>query len=195
MAPAAEQTAAQASPPPAPATTEPPAIEPPPAGEAPLATTDAAISASAHGAGVDPRWLITASGGATLTDVCLHVGWSDPVTCGPTAGGGSFLSVGSNYQVEVQHRSANEGMILGGAINAGPDNHVVGVDGFIGVHRPWRHWYTETTLATGIEIERLYVSTSTVVNSSQTGVASDITVSSQLQPALYVRATGSILRI
>ena len=82
--------------------------------------------------------------------------------------------------------------MIGAALDTGPDYHLVGLAGLIGTRRPWGHWYLEATLGAGIEAERANVATTTVVSSSTTGSSSDVTVSTQVEPALYVRATGSI---
>jgi hypothetical protein len=175
-----------------PAVAAPPAMAVPSVRPEPAPTADAAIATQVDhdsDASVGPRWAITASGGATFTDTCIQVGSPTMFTC--TARYSSF-AYGSTYQLEVLHKIRDEGMMIGAALDAGPDPHLVGLAGLIGTRRPWGHWYLEATLGAGIEAERLNVATSTVVSSSQTGVSSETTVGEQVQPALYVRATGSI---
>jgi len=82
--------------------------------------------------------------------------------------------------------------MIGAALETGPGSHLVGLAGLIGKRRPWGRWYLEATLGAGIEAERALVETSSVVNSSTMGVNSEITLSTQVEPALYVRAEGSI---
>jgi len=178
----------------APAVAEPPAMAAPSIRSEPASTTEATIAVQVHdGDGtVERSWVITASGGATFTDTCLGIGWPPATRACAGAGGGVSLSYGSTFQLDVLHRAQGEGPMLGAALDAGPDAHLVGLAGLIGTRRPWGHWYLEATLGAGIEAERVTVSTSTVVSSSQTGIRSETTVGDQLQPALYVRATGSI---
>jgi hypothetical protein len=186
-------TAAPAIAVPAPAIAEPAAVAPPPVRPEPASTTDATISARLDDsdAPIEPRWVITASGGATFNDFCLRVSSPAMLTCGG-AGPSKSFSYGSTYQLEVLHKTQSEAMIIGAALDTGPDSHLVGLAGLIGIRRPWGRWYLEATLGAGIEAERLNVASSTVVSSSKTGVSSDVTVTQQVQPALYVRATGSI---
>jgi hypothetical protein len=182
---------------PPPTLAEPPAIAVPPVRPEPASTTDAAIAVQVDDsdASVGPRWAITASGGATFTTGCLWIGSPTTLTCPAGTGGGiaSSFSYGSVFQLEVVHKIRDEGMMIGAALETGPDPHLVGLAGLIGTRRPWGHWYLEATLGAGIEAERLRVAISqTTVTSSQTGLNSETTVGDQVQPALYVRATGSI---
>jgi len=176
----------------APATTTPAIVEPPPVGPAPWPSTDAAVSARASASSADAntnaRWMITATGGVTFTASCLQIDPSINVTCG----GVPNVSRGFGYQFEVQHQSPGDDMILGGALDAGPDPHVVGIAAFIGTRRSSKHWYLEATLGAGIEDERLPVGNYTITNSSQNGTSSETTFSTGNQPALYARAIGSI---
>jgi hypothetical protein len=181
---------------PAPTTTVLPAVEPSSSGPNPAASPDATVTAHAEPdkASAPARWWITASAGATVSDGCLEVDRWPIVTCGATGGGaGSAFVHGSTYQVEVQHRTSDDGTLLGAAIDSGPNSHLVGLGGLIGTRRPWGRWYLEATLGAGIEAQRVSVSTRTVLSSStEPGPVSNITVSEQVQPALYARATGSI---
>ena len=188
--PAAEPATTAAAAAPAPAGVEPPAAAaPPPAGSERAVVS---VQAGPSDSNVHARWWITASGGTTLTDYCFQLGFHPAVTCGPTAGAASPWASGSTYQLEVQHQTPEESTIIGAALDTGPDVHLVGLAGLIGIRRPWGHWYLEATLAAGIEAQRLNVATSTVTNSSQTGVSSETSVTPQVQPALYARVTGSI---
>ncbi len=173
------------------ATTAAAAIEPPPAATTtPASAIDAAVSKANPKRSVDDaRWMITGSGGATVTDTCLRVSSPAGLTC--TARYTSF-SFGSSYQIEVQHRNPDDGLILGGALEAGPDNHLVGVAGLIGTRRSWGRWYFEPMLGAGIEVERVGVSTQTVISSSTSGTGREITTTTQAQPVLYARAAGTI---
>ena len=191
--PAAERATATGPAAPPPPIAELPAVAPPPVRAE--RATEADANASAHvepdATNFHPRWWITASGGATLTDGCLQLGWHPAVTCGPTGGAASPFASGSNYQLEVLHKTTDEGTIVGAALDTGPDPHLVGLAGLIGTRRPWGRWYLEATLGAGIDAERVYVATTTVVSYSGNGTG-DITVTPQVQPALYARATGSI---
>jgi hypothetical protein len=102
-----------------------------------------------------------------------------------------LFSYGSTYQLEVLRRPRDEGTMIGAALETGPGQHLVGLAGLIGTHRPWGRWYLEGTLGAGIEAESVYVTTTTVVSSSRNG-SGDITITPQVQPALYVRAACSV---
>jgi hypothetical protein len=177
-----------------PASADPPALVPPPIGSEPARTSEDALSiyVKPRETDVHTRWWITASGGATLSDYCLQLGSHPAVTCGPTAGAASPFTSGSSYQLEVLHKSVDEGTIVGAALDTGPNPHLVGLAGLIGTRRPWGRWYLEATLGAGIEAERLNVATTTIVNSSATGITENVSVSAQVEPALYARATGSV---
>jgi hypothetical protein len=186
----AATAAAAASPPAAIAT--PPAVGSRPVNADLAAATDATVSVriDESPSAVDSRWMITASGGATFADTCLQV--SSPAMFSCTTGIASSFSYGSTYQLEALHRTPDQGTMIGAALDTGPDYHLVGLAGLIGVRRPWGHWYLEATLGAGIEAERANVATTTVLSSSTSGTSNNVTVTQQVQPALYVRAKGSI---
>jgi len=173
------------------ATTEPPPLPAP--ASPPAATVQRSDSERAEEpSSFDPRWVITASGGATFTDNCSLIGSTATRACAGGGGGILSFSYGSTYQLEVLHDARNGGPMIGAALETGPGSHLVGLAGLIGKRRPWGRWYLEATLGAGIEAERALVETSSVVNSSTMGVNSEITLSTQVEPALYVRAEGSI---
>ncbi len=190
--PAAVPAATEARAAPAPATPAPTPTEPPPAG-LPLAGTDAEVTASpgANHPAVAPRWSITASGGATLTDGCLQASSPAMFTC--SNGLANSVSFGTSYHLEAQRQNSSDRMTLGAALDAGPDNHLLGLAGLIGTRRPWGRWYVEATLGAGVEAERVNVLTSTLISSTvEPGLSKSISVTEQVQPALYARVTGSI---
>ena len=102
--------------------------------------------------------------------------------------------MGSHYQVEIQHQTARAGLLVGAALDAGPDIHLLGIAALIGSHRQWRSWFLEATVGVGVEGDRIYVQGTTLINSSMSGVISENTVSTQMQPVLYARAIGTIGR-
>ncbi|HET6147881.1 MAG TPA: hypothetical protein VFH68_10145 [Polyangia bacterium] len=129
----------------------------------------------------DARWAVTAAGGLTATQPCLR---SNCV--------GNGVVYESNYALEVQHRTRPDGLAIGGALDAGPTSHLLGLLGFIGSRWEKRGWFAEATLGAGLLAVRIPAATTTVTNSSVTGSLSETTVSTQVQPALYARAVGAI---
>jgi hypothetical protein len=55
-----------------------------------------------------------------------------------------------------------------------------------------RGWFAEATVGAGLLAARIQVPTSTVTNSSNQGTSVETSVSTQVQPALYARAVGTI---
>jgi hypothetical protein len=173
-----------AEPPGAPSAAARAATEPP---AQPAPATVAAKSESPRAA-VDARWAVTVSGGVTETLIC------EEVSSGCSNGNGKTFYVGSHYQVEMQHQTARAGLLVGAALDTGPDIHLLGIAALIGSHRQWRSWFLEATVGVGVEGDRLYVRGAAVTNSSISGVTNEITISTQVQPVLYARALGTIGR-
>jgi hypothetical protein len=170
----------------APHTRERAATEPPaqPA-LAPPALPPATVAAQAQTAraALDARWAMTVSGGVTETNDFCFV---------RDCGRGSSSIVGSHYQVEVQHQTAPAGVVIGAALDAGPDSHLLGVAGLVGSHRQWRSWFLEATVGIGVEAVRVWVPIQTVLSSSSSGIEASVTT--QVEPGLYARAIGTIGR-
>ena len=88
----------------------------------------------------------------------------------------------SNYQVELQHQATPKGMIVGGALDAGPGGHLLGIAAFVGSQRRWGGWFFEGTVGVGVEVNRVYVPSQ----------GSPFAYTAEIQPALYARAVGAI---
>ena len=158
--------------------TEPPPLPPvdPPAASLPGIRTQAGSDSRAPNA----RWAVTVAGGLTAGRNCVIR------TCNAEGG----MPYDTNYALELQHQIQPEGLIIGGALDAGPTSHLLGLVGFVGSRWQGRVWFAEANVGAGILTERGQAWTTTV--SSTGGAGAQTTVSTQVQPALYGRAVGAI---
>jgi len=162
------------------AVTEPPPLPPVPLPAAPAASVFKREEAAE--AAPDRRWLVTVTGGRTATRVCFSA----------TECAVPIMVYESSYALELQRQPTTGGLSIGGALDAGPVQHLLGALGFVGSRWQRRRWYLEATLGAGILAARIQALTTTVSNSTVTGTASETTLTTQVQPALYVRAVGSL---
>jgi hypothetical protein len=167
------------APPPERAATEPPAAPAPPPWPpaAPMASVTATSDTTSDAP--DTRWMVTAAGGMTAARACS-------VFCPPET------TYENNYALELQHRSTPRGLIVGAALDAGPTSHLLGVVGFVGSRWQRRGWFAEATLGAGVLAARVQVQTATVTSSSVSSPSIESASSTQVQPALYGRAVGTI---
>jgi hypothetical protein len=145
---------------------------------------------------------VLAARASSTTDVASHARWSI------TAGGGPVVSVippfggvqsfeffrGTAYQIEVQHQAAPGSILVGAALEIGPDQprHYFGGAAFVGSAWRRRAWYAEGTLGLGVEALEGRTKTVTVTNnSSQLGTVTETKVSTAPVPTLYGRAAGT----
>jgi hypothetical protein len=181
---------------PAPPPADPrPSREPPPLSALPAATEamagpDAVVAARparSSDAPAHSTWMITAGGGPTLQMVFSGVGF--PMT----AGGGGV------YQVEVQHQTTPDSLLLGAALEVGPSSdhggmpHYLGAAGLTGARWRSRRWSLEGTVGLGVEAVGGRLTTVTVTNSSESMLApvAETKVSFQPVPGLYARLQGT----
>ena len=132
-----------------------------------------------------PRWSITFLGGAASTVPC---------TVWVSRGGDSctFALSGSSYQLELSYQRAPEERILGAAIENGPSFNPLGVAGFVGTRHAWRLMYVEATVGVGIEAQRVFVTKTSTVISTNTGTNFETSRSLETLPGLYGRVVGAI---
>jgi hypothetical protein len=88
-----------------------------------------------------------------------------------------------SYQLELHYQRAPDSAFFGAALEDGPGLHLVGVAGFMGARRGWRHVYVEGTVGAGLEIERHDVAAIS---------RAELAAGTTLEPSLYARITGSI---
>jgi hypothetical protein len=160
--------------------------EPPPMAAPDGVAPDAAVAARASSSGdaaAHTRWSIGVGGGPVAT-----------VTI-PRGGGQRFEFQGSTaYQIELQHQAAPGSILVGAALEVGPDQpkHYFGLAAFVGSTWRRRSWYIEGTLGLGVEALDSMTKTITVTNNStQLGTVSETKVSSGPVPAIYVRPVGT----
>jgi hypothetical protein len=163
--------------------TEPPpvAVAPAPPASDPAATVfvrpiDATTSPG-------PRWTITAAGG--------------PTAAFAYSPGSSTVLWDATYQLEAQHQSSTDGLILGAALDVGtnnsaPGSELFGIAGIVGSSWSHRRWFVETTAGVGLELARLDQVSRTVTSSSLTGNSSVTTETNDVQPVLYLRGIGTL---
>jgi hypothetical protein len=148
----------------------------------PPATPNPAIEvATTPPASVWSDWQLTATGGPSY-------GAADSYGPGLALG---FWNAGVGWQFELQ-RTTDERRLFGLAIDIGPDNHLFGAAAFWG--RRWRsgRWFLEATAGAGLELGKTRGEEMTVVDSSQTGTFSTLTVTMQTRPAVYGRTGLSL---
>ena len=183
-APAPMPSAAEARPP-----TEPPPV--PSGATSRDSAGPAAVVASRPPARDDAvphaRWAITAGAGPALN-----------VTHFPdyTSHGETYFTRGTVYQIEVQHQASPDTVLLGAALEIGPNapnRHYFGAAAFAGSRWSRRSWFVEANLGVGLEVLDEGTRNVTVTSSSDMlGTLSQTTVSSGPVPEFFARGTGAV---
>jgi hypothetical protein len=111
-----------------------------------------------------------------------------------TGGSDVFFMRGTAYQIEVHHQPTPESMLVGGALELGPDQptrHYFGLAGVVGSSWRRRSWFVEGTLGLGIEVLDAMRKQVTVTNSTaDVGTVAETTVSLSPTPGFYFRLGG-----
>jgi hypothetical protein len=162
------------------------ATEPPPV-TAPSSEPTVAASArpSEPAAATGPRWAITGAGGPTASFF-----WNDN-----NIGETPTVLRGSTYELEAQRQASPGSLIFGAALEVGTapgDDQRFGLAGLVGSSWQHRRWFLETTGGVGLGLVSMPQATRTVTNSSLSGSSSETTVSTELQPVLYLRGMGTV---
>ena len=188
-----EPSARAQVPPPAPAPAPPPATDPPP-----FAANAAGETAGASGGVVSTGPSPAADGGAGTA-------WSLTLGGGPTAFYQSadrdlpvWPGVGIWY-LELQRRASSDGLILGAALDVGPDMasgfrsasiDFIGAAALVGAGHRFRRTFVEATAALGLEAYQSMASVETVTV-SETGTTIDDQGISTLTLGLYLRGQAT----
>jgi hypothetical protein len=168
-------------------TEPPPMVEPPSASDSGAPAAVVASRPSARGDSVPhARWSITALAGPTVNVVHFDDG---------TTFGGTVVSRGTAYQIEMQHQARPDSALFGAALETGPNapfKHYFGAAAFAGSRWRRRSWFMEANLGLGLEVITEMVKKVTVTNSSNVlGSVDQTTVSSEPVPELYARVAGA----
>jgi len=168
-----------------------PPTEPPPSPPAATAVDNAgpdAVVAARHAGREEAlphaRWSVTAGGGPTLN--VIHVGGN--------YAGDSPYTPGLTYQIQVRHQSSPDSMLVGTALEVGPNSpsrHYFGAAAFVGSRWVRRAWFLEGDFGVGLEVLDGREKVVTVTNdSSMLGTQSTTTASLEPVPDFYFRAAG-----
>ena len=129
-----------------------------------------------------PRWTVSAAGGPTFGTLPYSPKYSPKL-------------FGAMFSVDVHHEAASGGLIMGAALETGPDGgwpHYFGVAGLVGTRWLRGPVFFEGTLGLGLEAIVGYVTNATVTNSSRVGPTSEVSLSTQAKPGFYARAVGTL---
>jgi hypothetical protein len=132
-----------------------------------------------------PLWAITAAGGPTAA---LALEQDRPST----------VVRDTTFQLEIQRQSSPSSFIFGAALDIGTasryyGSQLFGMAGFFGSGWHRRNWFLEATAGAGLEVARLPPTIDyTVFNAAGGATMSSETVSSDFQPLLYLRGTGTL---
>jgi hypothetical protein len=140
---------------------------------------------------------------ATVDDDRPHPAWTVTVAGGPTLlfwtgeanrmlGGG-----GGVYELALQHQATPESILLGAALQLGPQGdyawmeHYLGMAAFVGSRWQSGRLFTEATVGLGLEVLARRVVSTSITNNSMTGTTSETRVSFEPEPAAYARLQGA----
>jgi hypothetical protein len=169
------------------------------AAPAPLPTTPPPTRAEMSSR-VEPPSLAISSSGNGDADLVTTTRWTVSAAGGPTFGTlpSTPKLFGTMFSIEAHHEVASGGLIMGGALETGPDGsgaalpHYFGLAGLVGARWLRGPVFFEGTLGLGLEAIVGFVVNSTVTSSTKTGTTAVSSLSTQAKPGLYARAVGTL---